>query len=230
MLVLVDLDDTLCNTWDAGKYTIVRFLPHLLKKRKFKALFYILTARYRELEQSREFLVLDLDKLLQRIMERIYKEIKKEDLEEMLNLVDRTFFSNLRLFPDAKLFLEGLKKEGAKIVLITDSSSYWQRKKLEVLDIKDYFDALIISGETGHSKLEPYNFFLARRLFPREEEIYMVGDRDDTDMKGGKAIGATTILVKRGYFRTRKPRYADYVVRNLKEALEVIKSEHKKRT
>ncbi|AIF70220.1 hydrolase [Palaeococcus pacificus DY20341] len=229
MLVLVDLDDTLCNTWEAAKYSVLRLLPHLLKKRKIRALIYILTQRYKELEQSKELHILDLDKLLEQFMERVYRKVSEKDLDEMLDLVDRTFFSNLKLYPDAKDFLEGLREMGAKIVLITDSSSYWQRKKLEYLDIKDYFDALIISGETGISKLDPHNFFLAKKMFPREDEIYMVGDRDETDMKGGKTIGATTILVKRGYFQARRPEYADYIVGDLREALEVIKREHEKR-
>ncbi|NJE61768.1 HAD family hydrolase [Thermococcus sp. 21S7] len=229
MLVLVDLDDTLCNTWEAGKYTIIRLIPFLLKRRKFKAFFYILTARYRELEQSREIHMMDLDKIVENLLEKVYARVPPEELEEMQELIDRVFFSNLRLFPDAVPFLEALKRMGAKVVLVTDSSTRWQRKKLEYLGIKDYFDALIISGETGHSKLDPHNFRLARRLFPHEDEVYMVGDRDDTDMRGGKEVGATTILVGRGYFKGRRPRHADYVVRNLMEALEVIRNEHEKR-
>ncbi|NJE11029.1 HAD family hydrolase [Thermococcus sp. MAR1] len=229
MLVLVDLDDTLCNTWEAGKYTILRLIPFLLKRRKFKAFFYILTARYRELEQSREFHMMDLDKIVENLLEKVYAKISPRELEEMQELIDRVFFSNLRLFPDAVPFLEALKRMGAKVVLVTDSSTRWQRKKLEYLGIKDYFDALIISGETGHSKLDPHNFRLARRLFPHEDEVYMVGDRDDTDMRGGKEIGATTILVQRGYFKGRRPKHADYVVGNLTEALEVIRNEHEKR-
>jgi putative hydrolase of the HAD superfamily len=229
MLVLVDLDDTLCNTWEAGKYSILRLIPHLLRKRKFRAFFYIITARYRELEQSREVHTLDFDKLVERAMSKVYSKIKPEELEEITDLVDRVFFSNLRLYPDALPFLEGLKSLGARIVLVTDSSTKWQRKKLEYLGIKDYFDALIISGETGHSKLEPHNFRLARHLFP-DDEVYMVGDRDDTDMRGGKEIGATTILVQRGYFRGRTARHADYVVKDLIEALEVIRREHEKRS
>lgn len=229
MLVLVDLDDTLCNTWDAAKWSVLRLLPHLLRKRKIRALVYILTQRYKELEQSKELHILDLDKILENFMERIYRKISDRDLQEMVDLVDRTFFSNLKLYPDTKKFLEELKNMGAKIVLVTDSSSYWQRKKLEYLGIKDYFDGLIISGETGISKLEPHNFFLAKKLFPKESEIYMVGDRDETDMKGGKTIGATTILVRRGYFQSRRHEHADYIVKNLLEALEVIKNEHEKR-
>ncbi|NJE43020.1 HAD family hydrolase [Thermococcus sp. GR6] len=229
MLVLVDLDDTLCNTWDAGKYTLLRLIPFLLRRRKFKSFFYIVTARYRELEQSREFHMMDLDKIVEKLLGKVYAKITPEEFEEIMDLVDRVFFSNLKLYPDALPFLQGLKEMGAKIVLITDSSSYWQRKKLEYLGIKDYFDALIISGETGHSKLDPHNFRLARSMFPHEEEIYMVGDRDDTDMRGGKDIGATTILVKRGYFKGRRPKHADYTVNDLLEALEVIKNEHEKR-
>ncbi|NJE25325.1 HAD family hydrolase [Thermococcus sp. MV5] len=230
MLVLVDLDDTLCNTWEAARWSVLRLLPHLIKKRKFRALLYILTQRYKELEQSRELHLLDLDELVENFMERVYRKISEEDLKEMFELVDRTFFSNLKLYPDAIEFLKGLKAMSAKVVLITDSSSEWQRKKLEYLNLKDYFDSLIISGETGYSKLEPYNFILAKRRFPKESEIYVVGDRDDTDMRGGKEIGATTILVRRGYFKSLMPKHADYIVKDLKEALKVIKREHEKRT
>ena len=229
MLVLVDLDDTLCNTWEAGKYTILRLVPFLLKRRKFRAFFYILTARYRELEQSREFHMMDLGKIVENLLEKVYAKISPWELEEMQELIDRVFFSNLRVFPDALPFLRALKEMGARVVLITDSSTRWQRKKLEYLGIKDYFDAIIISGETGHSKLDPHNFRLARRLFPHEDEVYMVGDRDDTDMRGGKEIGATTVLVRRGYFKGRRARHADYTVNNLLEALEVIRNEHEKR-
>ncbi|HDZ36667.1 MAG TPA: HAD family hydrolase [Thermococcus sp.] len=229
MLVLVDLDDTLCNTWEAAKYSVLRLIPHLIRRRKFRAFFYILTARYRELEQSKELHTLDLDKLIEKVMSKVYAKISQEELDDITELVDRVFFSNLKLFPDAVPFLKGLKDMRARIVLITDSSTKWQRKKLEYLGIKDYFDALIISGETGYSKLEPHNFRLARRLFPDEDEVYVVGDRDDTDMRGGKEIGATTILVQRGYFRGRLAKHADYVVEDLIEALEVIKREHEKR-
>lgn len=228
MLVLVDLDDTLCNTWEAARYSVLRLIPYLLRRRKFKAFFYIITARYRELEQSREFHTLDFDKLVERVMGKVYAKISPDELDEITKLVDRVFFSNLKLYPDAIPFLKGLKAMGAKLVLVTDSSTKWQRKKLEYLGIKDYFDALIISGETGHSKLEPHNFRLAKHLFP-DDEVYMVGDRDETDMRGGKDIGATTILVQRGYFRGRLAKHADYVVKDLVEALEVIRREHEKR-
>lgn len=225
--MLVDLDDTLCNTWEAMRYGILRLVPHLIRRRKFRAFFYMITARYRELEQVQELHTLDFDRLVERVLTKVYSRVSPEELEGITELIDRVFFSNLRLYPDALTFLRGVKGMGARLVLVTDSSSRWQRKKLEYLGIKDYFNALVISGETGHSKLEPYNFRLARHLFP-DEEIYVVGDRDDTDMRGGKEIGATTILVRRGYFRGRPSRYADYVVGSLTEALEVIKREHER--
>jgi len=96
MLVLVDLDDTLCNTWEAARWSVLRLLPHLIRKRKFKALLYILTQRYEELEQSRELHLLDLDELVGNFMERVYKSTSEKDLKEMFELVDKTFFSNLR--------------------------------------------------------------------------------------------------------------------------------------
>ncbi len=228
MLVLVDLDDTLCDTWEAGKYSIVRLLPYLLRRRKFQAFLYIVTALFFDDTASPEIYTLDFDRLVERVMGKIYSKVHPEELEEITELIDRVFFSNIKLYPDAITFLRGVKRMGARLVLVTDSSSKWQRKKLEHLGIKDYFDALIISGETGHSKLEPHNFRLAKHLFP-DDEVYVVGDRDDTDMQGGKMVGATTILVSRGYFSGRLSKHADYVVGSLSEALEVIKREHEKR-
>ncbi|MFA4662510.1 HAD family hydrolase [Pyrococcus kukulkanii] len=227
MLVILDLDDTLCNTWDAARIAIVRLIPTMLRLRKFRMFAYIITKRYRELEELKELHVLDFEEIFNRIMDKIYEKVDKEEVKEMMELFDRTFFANLRLYDDVIPFLNELKKMNAKIVLVTDSSSTWQRRKLEVLGIMEYFDKVIISGETGHSKHEPYNFMLARKAFQKEEPVFVIGDRDDTDMKGGKAIHATTILVRRGYFKGRRAKHADYIVNSLYEALEVIKDELK---
>lgn len=42
MLVITDLDDTLCNTWEAGKKTLLRTLLFLIRRRKFRAIAYFL--------------------------------------------------------------------------------------------------------------------------------------------------------------------------------------------
>ncbi|WP_297498033.1 HAD family hydrolase [Thermococcus sp.] len=228
MLVLLDLDDTLCNTWGAGKRTILASIPTFLRKGKVRAVLYVLTGRFRELEGSEGAHLLDFEELVGLILRRVYGEIADEEVKEVSGKVEELFFRHLRLYPDAIPFLRGLKGLGARVVLITDSSTRWQRKKIEFLGIGDYLDGVVISGETGHSKLEDYNFRLALKKFP-DDEVYVVGDRDETDMRGGKSIGATTILVKRGYYRSRKSSFADYVVGNLLEALEMIRHEHEKR-
>jgi len=221
MLVIVDLDDTLCNTWEAGRKAIVRMTLELMLRFKLRAISYLLFSRYKHLEKERSLHLLDLRGITERILEDIYGSVNPDFLADIHRIIDKVFFSNLRLYPDARPFLEGLRRMQAKVALVTDSSSKWQRKKLEHLDIKDYFDTIIISGETGHTKFEPYNFRLAvNRL--SSEPVYVVGDRDDTDMMGARWIGATGILVRRGYFKMRKAKNADYTVRNLNEALQII--------
>jgi len=228
MLVLVDLDDTLCNTWEAGKKTIAWVVPQFLLRRKFRALLYILLGKYRELEKSERMHTLDFDELVEALLRTVYPDISKDEVEEISVMLGKRFFSHLRLYPDALPFLRGLKRLGATTVLITDSSTEWQRRKIESLGMGEYFDDIIISGETGHSKFEDYNFRLALGRFP-DDEVYVVGDRDETDMAGAKAVGAVGILIRRGYFKGRTIKNADYIVGNLIEALEVIKNEHKKR-
>ncbi|ASJ02101.1 hydrolase [Thermococcus profundus] len=225
MLVIVDLDDTLCNTWDAGKSALLRLGLHLIRRRKFRMIKYLLFQGYRELEDVETLHRMDLEEIAEEIFRRVYGEVPREELVESLRVVDAVFFSKLRLYPDALPFLENLRGMGARLVLVTDSSSRWQRRKIDYLGIGKFLDGIIISGETGYSKLTPHNFRLALSKFP-DDEVYVVGDRDDTDMSGAKAIGAVGILVRRGYFKRKGAKRADYVVRDLNEALEVIKREH----
>jgi putative hydrolase of the HAD superfamily len=211
MLVITDLDDTLCTTWEAGKRVLLRVALYLLRRRRLRMLRYLLFQGYRELEEVDALHRMDVEGILEEVFRRVYGGVSEGWFKEMLELVDRTFFSNLRLYPDALPFLMELRGMGARIVLVTDSSSRWQRRKVEHLGIGDFLDGVIISGETGHSKLSPYNFRLAISRFP-DDEVYVVGDRDETDMAGARAIGATGILVRRGYFRRRKIKNADYVI------------------
>ncbi len=190
MLVITDLDDTLCNTWAAGKKALLRTLLFLFRRRKLRAIAYFLLKKYRRFESSEAVHLMDLDELVETVFRDVYPDASDDEIGgEVVSFVERTFFDHLSLFPpDALPFLSGLKELGAKIVLVTDSSTEWQRKKLELLGISKYFDGIIISGETGHSKLEDYNFRLALQKFP-SSEVYVVGDRDETDMRGGRAIG-----------------------------------------
>lgn len=223
MLVIVDLDDTLCNTWEAGKGALLKLILYLLRRGKLRLVTYFLLGKYRELELLKRYHVMDIEDVVREVLTSVDPDISREELSRIISMVDREFFSRLRFYPDALPFLRGLKELGARIVLVTDSSSQWQRKKIEILGIGKFFDDIIISGETGHSKLEPYNFLLAVSRF-KDDEVYVVGDRDETDMAGAKAIGAVGILVKRGYFRRKSSKNADYIVNNLLEALEVIKN------
>ncbi|MDD4282013.1 MAG: HAD family hydrolase, partial [Candidatus Methanofastidiosa archaeon] len=81
---------------------------------------------------------------------------------------------------------------------VTDGAKRWQEEKLRRLGIAPFFDRIIISGEVGSSKLNDENFRMA--LEGGEDRVYVVGDRLETDIRGGNAIGATTILVRRGTF------------------------------
>ncbi len=203
MLVITDLDDTLCNTWEAGKKTLLRTLLFLIRRRKFRAIAYFLLKKYRRFESSEEVHLMDLDELVETVFRDVYPDASDDEIREVVSFVERAFFEHLRLFPDALPFLSGLKKLGAKIVLVTDSSTEWQRKKLEVLGVSNYFDGVIISGETGHSKLEDHNFKLALQKFS-SSEVYVVGDRDETDMRGGRAIGGHYHTGSQGLFQVPK--------------------------
>lgn len=55
----------------------------------------------------------------------------------------------------------------------------------------------------------------------------MIGDRIKTDIKGGKIIGAKTILFENGFFVKENKKSGikpDYVVKDLEEILDIILS------
>lgn len=69
---------------------------------------------------------------------------------------------------------------------------------LDALNIRSYFDAIILSYEVGFRKPEQEIFAMAlERLDARPEEAIMIGDEERQDMAGAAGIGAQGILIDR---------------------------------
>ena len=102
------------------------------------------------------------------------------------------------VIPDKKLvkMIETLKKK-YKLFIITNGSGSQVERKITYLGL-DYhdFDPRIYCYDQGWVKPEPAPFLAAiESLNLKPEEIVYVGDREDIDIEGAKAVSMKTILV-----------------------------------
>jgi putative hydrolase of the HAD superfamily len=112
---------------------------------------------------------------------------------------------------------------------IIANQTEWGRKFIEQRTrFKSYFRVVVLSGEVGVAKPDRQIFLLALRRAgaPAKGSTY-VGDRVDFDIAPAKALGMTTVLVKREYISSRieplqEEEKADYEIGNLRGLEDIV--------
>ncbi len=101
------------------------------------------------------------------------------------------------LFPETTDVLSELKRLGLKLGIISnfDSRVY---SVLASLGIRDYFDSVTLSSESGYSKPDPQIFQSAvGSLGVPASNILLVGDSPSDDVEPALAIGLSAVLIDR---------------------------------
>lgn len=97
--------------------------------------------------------------------------------------------------PGVLTMLKALRQTYA-LGLITNGAGSLQRKKLELLGLKDSFDAIVVSGEVGFNKPDPRIFQLMCRMLRCDpQEMLFIGDGPKTDIQGAYGAGITPVWV-----------------------------------
>lgn len=122
-----------------------------------------------------------------------------------------------RLFDDVQELFSSLTRSGIRLALVTNGARDTQRGKLRALDIEDWFDAIIISGEVGIAKPDARIFHLAMdRLGVEPGSIWHIGDSITTDVGGAKAAGIHSVwLNRRGLLLPDRELAPDLEIRSL---------------
>ncbi|ASJ08848.1 2-haloalkanoic acid dehalogenase [Thermococcus siculi] len=126
----------------------------------------------------------------------------------------------LHVYPDTVPTLEWLREEGYKLGVITSGPEY-QRLKLKLAGLLDYFDVVVTREDVKAIKPEPKIFLYAlENLGVEPGEAAMVGDSLSQDVYGAKNVGMTSVWINRngdeGY------NMADYEIRTLHELRKVL--------
>ena len=119
--------------------------------------------------------------------------------------------------------LKSIRKAGYKVAIIAnDADGASSRNVINNTGLRDYFDAIIISGELGVEKPERKIFEVAlKRLGVKAENAVMVGNRIDADIVGANRSGMKSVLFN---WNNRyddsvntKEEEPDFTVKNLSE-------------
>lgn len=129
-------------------------------------------------------------------------------------------------FPDAAPVLEALKRRGFRLGVIANQAP-GTRERLAKWDLLQYFDVIVASAEAGVAKPDPAIFCMAlEQASCRPENAIMVGDRLDNDIRPAKALGMTTVRMKKGLAIYMKPaceaEVPDYTVDSLSEMQSIL--------
>lgn len=123
--------------------------------------------------------------------------IRSEDAELAFKDYLREYEQNWRLFDDAMPCLECLKKEH-RLGIISNGDLEQQLYKLEKMQIRDYFDIVVASGDIGVSKPDRRIFEIAcEKGGVRPNQAYYIGDDFKIDIIACQDAGMKGIWANR---------------------------------
>lgn len=128
----------------------------------------------------------------------------KPDLTELKAYYDKNYMSHARVMDHAVDALEACKSLGLKLGIITNGFSHLQHGKIDLLELRRHFDAIIVSGDIGIKKPDERIYRIAlEKLGAAPEETIIVGDHPRNDIWGASKVGI------RGVWLLRKHAWSD---------------------
>jgi len=123
-----------------------------------------------------------------------------------------------KLFPETMDILNELKKD-YKLVLLSNTDCFSLQPLLEKFEMNNLFDEVFVSYETGMLKTNPAVFDkILEKLGMEKEDVVVVGDSIDSDIKGAENAGIRAILIDRKGRREYKEK-----ISSLEELKEILK-------
>lgn len=99
------------------------------------------------------------------------------------------------IYDETTEVLEELKKD-YKLVLIANTDPFSVNSLLEKYDLRQYFDEIVLSCDTGNLKLNKKSFGdVLKKLKIKKNEAVMVGDSMDSDIKSAENAKIKAILL-----------------------------------
>jgi putative hydrolase of the HAD superfamily len=178
--IAFDLDNTLYNQDDFELFALKEVAEKIsrLYGKSSDEYFYQLRELYFSGVRSRTFDIM---------MQSVHGKLPDDWEEAMQKVILPTYRAstpNLKLFPEARILLDTLKKKECRIALITNGNELIQNKKIDLLGIRDYFDKIYISDSYSPPARKPdlrmFKDFLEDFSISGLEAAYF-GDNEESD-------------------------------------------------
>ncbi len=218
--LIIDLDDTLCNTFED-----LVFNAHLdASKAMVKAGFPM------SVEETFRERIRILEKTISSNFSDNFKEALREEMNPSEEQEEAGFdayykrdIEELTLFPLAEKFLDLCSS--LNVALVTKGDERTQNEKIKKLGISKYFDYVSIV-KISNSKEDEFKKIM-NQWEADSREIVVVGDRPDSDISPGNKLKMTTVRYKSEHYRRMKPRnefeIPDYEVEDYKGLISLFK-------
>ena len=190
-IVLFDLDDTLISEHEyikSGYSTIASYLSenYFIERKQIY-------------EELLELFYIEKKNVFNRWFEKHGIFYSKAEVINLVNLY-RNHIPNIKFFEDVIPLLEYLKEKEIPVGIISDGYKETQRKKIQVLKAKEYFDKIILTDELGSEYWKPHtrSFELMKEFFQvNYDEMMYVGDNPEKDFYIKKSYPIRTIRIMR---------------------------------
>lgn len=131
---------------------------------------------------------------LERVFAKLFRQkgvpAKKQLIADTCLMFRTLSMERLSLFDGAKETLEGLRKRGKKVYLLTNAQYLFTEPELCVLGIKDCFDGILYSSEAGIKKPSLDFFDLLFKTYGLEKDkSLMIGNDRWSDVQGAIGYG-----------------------------------------
>lgn len=129
--------------------------------------------------------------------------LSTEEAEKRFDVYYQAYQKEIRVFPDVIPTLEGLKKAGIPMSVITNGDKGNQHWKLDSKNLSGYFEHVIVSGEEGVAKPDPEICRIALKKAGIDEgscnpkDIWFIGDSLGHDIPPALELGWNAVFINR---------------------------------
>ena len=137
--------------------------------------------------------------------------------------IESAFPPAVTQFDDTVSTLQGLRKKGYKVGVLTNGPSKYQRDKLASTDVEENVDVVLIGGELPQQKPNRVAFeAVANALGCELEEVAYVGDHPRVDMDGARQWGMMPIWFRSVDIWLDEIEPVEISIQHLSELLEIF--------
>ncbi|MBD3235590.1 MAG: HAD-IA family hydrolase [Candidatus Eisenbacteria bacterium] len=168
---------------------------------------------------------IEYQRVFDHLLRDLYGQVPAPILAAGIIAYRRERDSQLVLYPHVKLTLIELLKRGLRLAVLSDAPALQAWQRLHHLALQHIFDHVITFDDTGERKPAAAPFRKAMELLELPaEQMLMVGDWPERDMRGAAALGMRTVFARYGDTFGTVRSGADFEIDDLIELLEIVES------